>query len=138
MNTHAIAYVKALARNAKASIVCNSAHNYYDIHDDVTGVMRDLRSDLIAWGLPAELFHTDWRTTFPDVGPSPSRKVHPRQRAIDDWLSRNGDHNWVAFDDEEFDVSGRQILIDFETGIDQAAFRKALSVWNLELPAELD
>ena len=134
MNTHAIAYVTVLAKIAGAQIVCNSSHNYYEIEDRLTGVRRDLRTDLVDWGMPSELFHTEWRTTFPENRRMPTRRSHPRQHAIDLWLEENGDHDWVAFDDEEFDVTGHQILINFEHGIDEVAFRKALSRWNLEFP----
>ena len=65
MNTQAIAYVVKLASFAGAKIVCNSTHNTHDIENPLTGKLTNVKEDLIYWGVPLNLFHDDWKTTYP-------------------------------------------------------------------------
>lgn len=62
-----------------------------------------------------------------------TRRSHPPQHAIDQLLDENGEHDRVAFDDEEFEATGQQMLTNFQRGIDEVTFRKALSILNVDL-----
>lgn len=135
MNTQAIGYVMRLAELANAYVVCNSTHNTHDIDDPLTGNKRDLKTDLIYWGMKPEVFHKDWRTTYPypdGMKMSGHPEGHPRMVAINHWLKKNGDYDWIAFDDDWFTKEKNLILIDFDLGIDKKAFEKAKSFWNIK------
>lgn len=108
MNTQAIGYVIMLAKQAKAKIVTNSAHNWEETE---TG---DLKADLISWGMPEELFHDKWRTMYPWPDRRPLINAvdippHPRLEAINAWQKENGEADWVCFDDDPFTSDGRLI-----------------------------
>jgi len=71
-----------------------------------------------------EEFHTDWKTEYP-YPKGGKFSEHPRMVAVRNWLEKNGDHDWIAFDDDLFH-STNQYLIDFRLGIDYDAFKWAL------------
>lgn len=125
LNTQAIAYVKRLCMIADAKVVFNTTHNNHFIIDELTGINRSIKDDMIRWGLPDAMIHKDWRTNYPNWGDS-------RMRAVDEWIEGQGDSeiDWVAFDDVLFTNSKRLILIDYEKGIDYAAYRKAAKTWG--------
>lgn len=131
MNTQAIAYVVKLASFSGAKIVCNTTHNTHDIEDPLTGKVTNVKEDLIYWGIPPDLFHEDWMTTYP-YPEYEEYGTHRRLRAIKEWMVKNGEVDWVAFDDDNFTDSEKLILIDFDRGIDYDAFRQAIKVWGLE------
>jgi hypothetical protein len=128
LNTQAIAYVKRLCKIANARLVTNSSHNYAVVDDPLTGAVRNLRQDLVTWGMPPDLFHVDWRTEYPN--PSGATDTTRRLKAIQNWQDANGEADWVCFDDENFTNDKRLIRIDFDAGIDYAAYRKASKVWG--------
>jgi len=122
LNTGALGYIKRFCNISGAKVVTNSMHNYENIPDSL--VRRTLKYDLIDWGLPAKIFHDDWRTEF---GKDAS---HNRLTAIHQWQAHNGPADWVCFDDVHFTEDKRLILIDFDRGIDHSAYRKALKVYG--------
>jgi hypothetical protein len=140
MNTQALAYVVRLCKIAGAKIVTNSTHNTHNLTDPLTGSVRTLKDDLIRWGVPKDLFHDRWRTNYPGY--------RGRLSAIQDWINDVSDEvnadappvdnindtysniDWVCFDDEKFTNSNRLIVIDYDKGIDYAAYRKAAKVWG--------
>lgn len=130
MNTQAIGYVNRLAQVVNAKIVTNSTHNSYLVEDILTGEKHDLKRDLIKWGMKEDLFHTAWRTGFPDNAKF-NANSHRRMDAIEDWQEANGECDWICFDDDKFTTRKNLIVIDFETGIDHAAYRKAGKFWGI-------
>lgn len=133
MNTQAIGYLVKLAKFAGAKIVCNSTHNTHDITESWDGKARTLRDDLIYWKVPAELFHEDWKTSYPYPPESKFSEASEsrRLRAIDLWQKQNGEADWIAFDDENFGHE-RLMLVDFDRGIDYDLFRRAITFWGLD------
>jgi hypothetical protein len=131
MNTQAIGYVNKLAQLANARIVTNSTHNNFTVPE--TG--RTLYDDLVKWGMKSSLIHTDWCTTFPwpDLVSDPLFPTHRRLRGIMEWEQKNGDADWIAFDDEPFLDAGdaRLMHVDFDRGIDYDLFMKACNHWNI-------
>ena len=124
MNTQALAYVVRLCKIAGAKLVTNSTHNTHNLTDPLTGSVRTLKDDLVRWGVSPDHFHDHWRTDFPNYRGS-------RQYAIDKWIDdKDYDVDWVCFDDEKFTDSNRLIVIDYDRGIDYAAYRKAAKVWG--------
>lgn len=103
-------------------IVTNSMHNYYDLD-------TDLREDLTRWGIPANMFHEDWRTIFPNVDytkvKSPVRGAG-RLYAIEEWLSRHPGYEWICFDDRKFTNSSRLIHIERLDGVDDDYYEQAV------------
>jgi HAD domain in Swiss Army Knife RNA repair proteins len=130
MNTQAIGYVNRLAEIVEAKIVTNSTHNSYLIEDLLTGDKRDLRKDLIKWGMKEDLFHTAWCTSFPDNATS-NFDSHTRLDAIEDWQEDNGECDWICFDDDKFTFRKNLIVVDFEIGIDNSSYRKAGKFWGV-------
>ena len=125
MSTHAIGYLKELLRQTNSKIVMNSTHNTHDIEDPLTGQMRNIKMDLIYWGMKEEEFHPNWKTEFPN--PKGAKfSENWRLKAVSNWLEAHGDHVWIAFDDEYFH-SENQYVIDFNLGIDYNAF-----MWGME------
>lgn len=131
MNTQAIGYVNRLALLADAKIVTNSTHNYHTVKE----TDRNLRADLLRWGLRESYIHDDWRTSFPwpDLESDPLFPTHRRLRGIMEWEQKNGEANWIAFDDEPFvDKSDPRLMhVDFERGIDYDLYKKACNHWKL-------
>lgn len=134
MNTQALGYICELVSISGAKIVTNSTHNTHDVEDLLTGTKRSLKDDLVYWGLEEEWFHENWHTSypFPNGAKFSEYSSHRRMKAIDEWQEANGEVDWVCFDDEPFTENPRLIVIDFELGIDFAAFQAALNVWNLK------
>jgi hypothetical protein len=125
MSTHAIGYLKEMVRTTNSLIVMNSTHNTHDIEDPLTGRNRTIKDDLIYWGMKEEEFHTNWKTEFPN--PKNAKfSENRRLKAINNWLEANGDHVWIAFDDEYFH-SENQYTINIFHGIDYNAY-----VWGIE------
>lgn len=124
MNTQAIGYVKRLVDRCGALVVLNTTHNIHDIEDPLTAKITNIKTDLIKWGMPPEAFHSDWKTEYPHPK-NMKFSEHPRLRAVYNWLEKNGDHEWIAFDDDRFH-STNQYLIDFGLGIDYDAFKWAI------------
>jgi len=118
-----------LCEKTGAQIVTNSMQNY------LCPLGRDLRTDLIKWGLNSIHFHTDWRTCFPRVDyrarPNPQRGWG-RWLGILDWMEHNGEVDWICFDDRNWTADPRLILVDFETGITDFDLEQALDVFAVE------
>lgn len=100
-------------------------HNYYDLGPCT------LRDDLIRWGIPISMFHTNWRTIFPNVDyktiNSPIRGVG-RLFAIEEWLNKNPGYEWICFDDRKFTDNVRLIHIQRDQGVDTAYMKQAAGV----------
>jgi hypothetical protein len=129
MNTQAIGIVNQLSKLSGAKIVTNSTHNNLTVHE--TG--RNLKQDLIKWGLMEELLHENWHTTMP----RPRRRVSAensskRMWGIDDWIEHNGEADWICFDDEPFTENPRLFVIDFVRGIDYDVYLKVCAFWNIK------
>lgn len=124
-----IQLVNQLCESTGARVVTNSMHNHLDIKG------RSLRQDLITWGMGASNFHEDWRTSFPNVNykenPSPVRGWG-RWLGILDWQKRNGEANWVCFDDRIFTKDPRLVRIEFYEGINNQSVGRALSLFERE------
>ena len=122
-NTMSLAYVKRIYEETGALVVMNSTHNTHDIGQ------RTVKYDLLQWGWPEQMFHADWHTMYPF--PTGTRfsdySANRRQMAIDEWLEKNGEHDWIAFDDEPFTKDPRLIHIDFDRGIDLQSYRDGLT-----------
>lgn len=125
MNTQAIGYVKEIVRKCGALVVLNTTHNVHDLEDPLTGKIVDVKTDLIKWGMKEHEFHSDWKTEYP-YPLNGKMSEHRRWTSVKNWLEKNGDHDWIAFDDDLFH-SQNQYLIDFELGIDYNAF-----AWGIE------
>lgn len=122
VNTNAIGILNRLCNRAEAKIVTNSSHNYFDTQ---TG---DLRADLIRHGIKSEHFHDDWRTKYPYHS---KPMYHSRESAILEWQDRNGEVDWICFDDIQFTESNRLMLVDFDRGIDYPLFLRALAYYKV-------
>lgn len=120
MNTQAIGYVKELVRRGNALVVLNTTHNTHLIEDPLTAKMINVKQDLIKWGMKEEEFHPEWKTEYPNPK-NCKLSENRRSRAVKNWLEKNGDHEWIAFDDEFFHYDF-QYHIDFDKGIDYDAF----------------
>jgi len=130
-NTQSLGYLIELARVAAAKIVTNSTHNNFEVHrGEVDFTLKD---DMVRWGVPEEFFHSDWRTTYPYPPESKfsSSSAQRRLYAISLWQEKNGNVDWIAFDDDIFTTDPRLIPIDFLKGIDYDAYHKARSFWNI-------
>lgn len=121
-----VAIVNRLVEESGAKIVTNSSHNNLVIES--TGA--DLRADLIRAGIPEASFHEDWRTKYPFVGRLTEDDSN-RMVAIREWMQRNGEADWIAFDDVKFTTDNRLILVDFDSGITTREFNKAADLWKL-------
>ena len=121
MNTSAIGWVNMLCEFGAAKVVTNSTHN----RDDATMSVRDLRGDLIHWGLKEEYFHQNWRTRY-------AIDVFDRYNAIWDWMDKNGDHDWVCFDDYFFKDDPRLVVVDMNDGITYNNFETAAKLFGIE------
>jgi hypothetical protein len=110
VNTQAVAYVKRLCKLTGAKVVMNTTHNAHVMDG------RSVKDDLVRWGMPEDYFHMNWRTDYPS---------YRRGLCVENWLKANG-ADWVAFDDDKFTDDPRLVLIDFDLGVDKAAFNKAL------------
>lgn len=129
LNTGAIGWLNRLAQLSDAKIVTNSTHNNFTVKE--TG--RTLRDDLIKWGLKPEFIHEDWRTEFPWPDWGDGQSIHRRMKGIMGWMEKNGEADWIVFDDEPFIAAsdGRLMHVDFDRGIDYNLFMKACSHWNI-------
>lgn len=125
MSTHAIGYLKELVKNTNSLVVLNSTHNTHDIEDPLTGRNRTIKDDLIYWGMKEEEFHPNWKTEYPNPKCAKFSESR-RMKAVSNWLEANGDHVWIAFDDEDFHFEN-QYNIDIFAGIDYNAYR-----WGIE------
>jgi hypothetical protein len=128
MNTQAIGYVKRLVEKCGALVVLNTTHNVHDIEDPLTAKITNIKTDLIKWGMKDYEFHSDWQTEYP-YPTNGKMSEHRRWTAVKNWLAKNGDHNWIAFDDDLFH-NQNQYLIDFRLGIDYDAYKWAVEKFN--------
>ena len=133
MNQNAIGYLNILCNHAKARIVTNTSHNYHDVKEPETGKFRNLKTDLIRWGVKEHFFHEDWRTEYPYPEHDPEHGYYdlPRLTAINQWLAKNGDHEWVVFDDAKFTEDKRLVLIDFDHGITRDSIMRACEIFGI-------
>lgn len=122
VSTIAIACLSSLTRTVGCKIVCNTMHNSHYVEG------RSIKDDLIRHGIDADAFHTDWQTVF---GQFNLGRHFSRMDAINEWLTRNGNHDWVCFDDEKFTTDKRLIHIDFDHGITFDKYRKALKAFGI-------
>lgn len=131
MNTQAIGVINRLCKLADAKLVTNSTHNHHTVRE--TGYT--LRQDLIKWGIHEKYFHEDWRTSFPwpDLESDPLFPTHRRLRGIMEWEQKNGQADWICFDDEPFvDKSDERLfVIDFDRGITYDTYLAVKKYWNL-------
>ncbi len=135
LNTQAIGIINQIAIKANAKIVTNSTHNTHTVRS--TG--RNLRDDLIKWGMKEEYFHDDWKTEYPwpkdmrdSNDPTAIILEHRRMAAIKQWQEKNGDADWIAFDDDKFIDSERLFLIDFNNGICYEEYIKVKEYWKFD------
>lgn len=122
-----IQLLNELCDSTGARIVTNSMHNYLDIMN------RSLKQDLITWGLEESNFHKDSRTCFPKVNyaANPSTvRGWGRWLGILDWQQRNGEADWICFDDRVFTTDPRLVEIEFEDGITNQSVQRAMSVFG--------
>lgn len=135
MNQSALGYVQRLCQIADAKLVTNSTHNFHQYEDMLSSVNMTLQNDLIKFGIDKEIFHKDWRTKFPNPPGSKfsSSSDHRRMLAINEWMERNGEADWICFDDDAFTDDPRLVVVDFETGIDYFAFRDACRLWEIDI-----
>jgi hypothetical protein len=113
-----VAIVNELCRKADAKIVFNSTHNR-----DGSRALADLARE----GLDVDFFHEDAMTGyFQDLS------VGTRMGAIEDWMEKNGEADWIAFDDSNFTDNERLILIPFEVGITPHHYHLASEIWKIE------
>jgi HAD domain in Swiss Army Knife RNA repair proteins len=134
MNTQSLGYVTKLAKLANAKIVTNTTHNTFNLEDLITGATRTIKDDLIAWGIPEDLFHEYSYTNYPNpIGGKYAKhgQSHGRLRSIEQWQEQHGLADWLCFDDEPFTDDPRLLVIDFDLGIDYKAFKDALANWNI-------
>ncbi len=89
----------------------------------------NLKDDLISSGFDPALFHPDWRTKYPHGLMSFDEPT--RMAAIEEWQSRNGEADWLCFDDSNFTDDARLIVVDFDSGITTKDFTKAGQKWGL-------
>lgn len=129
LNTQALGYVAKILESVNAKLVTNSTHNIYDIEDPLTAEKRNLKTDLIRWGLKPEHFHEVWKTAYPY--PEYSKGESNRLISILQWQEENGPCDWIAFDDEHFTKQARLILVSELYGIDYEAYLKALKFWKI-------
>jgi hypothetical protein len=124
-NSKAIENLVKLCDEFGLEIVTNSMHNYYQLGDDT------LQDDLVSWGIPVDLFHSDWRTIFPKVNykeiKSTVRGIG-RLYAIEQWIKEHPGYNWICFDDRKFTEDPRLIHISRENGIDQGYYEQARKI----------
>lgn len=129
MDANALGYVATLAQMAGAKIVTNSMHNSHYVEG--LGGPASLKMDLIYHGLPAKLFHKDWRTQF-----SFDDNI-TRIGAIDIWLDAHGlslnSTDWVCFDDDKFTNRKNLILVDSRCGITYADYVEASNFWDVDV-----
>ena len=111
MNQNAIGYLNMLVNHTKARIVTNSSHNYHEVKNN-DGGFRDLKTDLIRFGVKEEYFHKIAHK-FPTYGKFSGGNMN-RLIAIEEWITRNETSQWVCFDDEIFTKDQRLIPIDFD------------------------
>ncbi len=123
-NNNAIMNIVKLCNDFDVKIVTNSMHNYYDLEET-------LKEDLTRWGIPASMFHEDWRTIFPNVDykkiNSPIRGAG-RMYAIEEWLSRHPGYEWICFDDRKFTTNHRLIHIERLFGVDTEYRKQAANI----------
>ena len=136
----AVHTVKRLLNVCDAKLVCNSTHNY--LMNAATNT--DLKTDLIAAGIPENKFADDWRTRFrihlhkEQYGWIPLKEDYNdnRLKAIDDWFARNlpegAEYEWICFDDDPFTTLPNLILIDFDRGVDLDAYKRALKQFGIK------
>ena len=70
MNQSAIGYLNMLCNHAKAKIVTNTSHNYHEVKepDFATGEYRNLKMDLIRWGVKdGAIFMRNGARTIPGM-----------------------------------------------------------------------
>lgn len=138
-NGHAIGWLNATLEAADAWLVTNTTHNTHDVLDPITFDKRTIKDDLIRWGVPRDRFHPTSYTSYPYPPHTPPLSIeyekwkymHPRQKAVSEWLEKFGPNfDWVAFDDEPFNKDF-QVLIDPLDGIGSKEHYKACEIFNV-------
>jgi len=120
LSPYAVAIVNRLCEDAKAKIVMNTYHNSDGLK---------LRDDLLVNGIKEEVLHPEWQTKYPHG--LLSAEMATRLAAIQEWEARNGEADWLAFDDSHFTQDPRLILVDFDAGITTKEYMKARKAWGL-------
>jgi hypothetical protein len=131
-STTATGIINELCKLFGAKIVTNSAHNYHHSRNN-----NNLKQDLISVGnISADYFHKDWRTQYPfdntgsDFLDNLHNITHPRMRAIQQWQEKNGNVDWICFDDDKFTDNNRLFHVDFDEGITFNQYRAACVRWS--------
>jgi hypothetical protein len=122
----AIAILINLAKRVDAKIVMNTSHNYME-----SAGYPLLRDSLVDAGIPLELFHRNWRTTYG------STDWGSRYDAINEWIAGNlgnGEEcDWVCFDDFIFTFSNERLVFTiYDTGLGVKEYFKALDVFGVK------
>lgn len=125
LNTQSIGILNQLCKLASAQIVTNSTHNNFTVRE--TG--RTLKDDLLKWGIKPEYIHEDWSTEFPWPDWGDGQPMHRRMKGIMGWMEKNGEADWICFDDEPFVDDPRLFVIDFDCGIDYDVYVKVCKSW---------
>lgn len=131
-STTATGFIKEICKKTGAKIVTNSSHNYHDVGN------HTLKDDLkLRGGIPEEYFHSDWRTKYPMIDPASDQFTVldiRRMAAIDEWMRRNGEVDWIGFDDSKYTDSDRLYLVDFNEGITYKHFLAVCERWGVDKP----
>lgn len=109
-----LAVIRRLCAETGAKIVCNTTHSR-TIDGEPT-----IKDALIAKGIPADHFHPDSFTEYPDKR---------RKQAVDDWLARHPEvTHWVALDDQKFTDDERLVHIDPDAGLHVGYLNQAIGL----------
>jgi hypothetical protein len=128
MSPIAVACINHLCAKAKAKVVVNSAHNYMN----TIGTDENIKLALIRNGVKEEYFHDDWRTEMHREITGSGQYNCSRQYGPILWQAKNGDANWVGFDDFQYTTSSRLVFINFDEGIHPGHINKALEIWGID------
>lgn len=128
MNTQAIGYLTKLVDLSGAKIVTNSTHNFYVPKK----TNRNLKDDLIGWGLRPKHFHRSWRTQFAANYKNPQPDELSKEEAISQWTVQNGAADWICIDDEEVMTDQRLFMVRFKFGLNLNVFNAICQHWRLD------
>lgn len=106
-----IAVINAVCKRTGAKVVLNTTHNrpFKDV--------PDIMDAMVAHGFDRSYFHSFAKTRYPDI---------PRDQAVQEWLAKRGDFDWIAFDDARFTDDERLIWIDPDCGLHLGHLNEAL------------
>ena len=65
---------------------------------------------------------------------SNSKKGKSRPKFSDEWMRRNGEVDWIGFDDSKYTDSDRLYLVDFNEGITYKHFLAVCERWGVDKP----